>query len=131
MDGETIITGRRKKSRMNRPSALLSTSVPVENLIKRPSWPRGVFVVLVTLSCLAPPWQAKAIDTTDTRYGNFALSAVTTGTSDTAIGYDALRFTTSGNYNTSVGANALSSNQTGVLDTAIGSGALQEHTTAT
>ena len=65
---------------------------------------------------------------TNSSYGNNALSSNTTGIENTAIGRNSLQNNTTGNANTAIGLNALSINTEGTNNTAIGLNALSINT---
>lgn len=71
---------------------------------------------------------ASAASPTNTKTGDKAGAAVTTGTGNTAIGSWALKVNKTGKDNTALGRNALKSNVTGGFNTALGSAALAKST---
>jgi Chaperone of endosialidase len=84
-----------------------------------------IVFALISLALLAP---VKAVDPTDTFYGNGAGNPTTTGTDDSAFGASALHNVTTGNHNTATGSLALFDNTTGTTNTASGWEALQHNT---
>jgi hypothetical protein len=86
-------------------------------------------IIAFVLSNLAFLTQVKAVDVTDTFYGEGAGNNTTTGVSDSAFGYAALHFITTGNFNTASGNSSLYSNTTGSWNTASGTSALLNNTT--
>jgi trimeric autotransporter adhesin len=86
-------------------------------------------IMAFVLSNLALLAQIKAVDATNTFYGNGAGNPTTTGTFNSAFGFDALNSLTSGNDNAASGAFALADTTTGSDNTASGSNALSFNTT--
>jgi len=66
---------------------------------------------------------------TNTRVGEGALGANTTGNFNTAIGRSALTSNSTGQYNTALGTSALAANTTGGSNVALGLNALSSNTT--
>jgi hypothetical protein len=74
--------------------------------------------------------QSRAICSTCTALGTYALSSNTTGGANTAIAFNALKNNTIGHSNTALGASALFANQSGTLNTALGANSLNQNTTS-
>src|SRR5215471_328757 len=85
-----------------------------------------IAIALGNLACLA---QVKAVDPSDTLYGQGAGTSITTGTYNSGFGFFTLHYDDSGSGNTAIGFDALFTNTAGDNNTANGSYALWVNTT--
>jgi len=88
-----------------------------------------LFIIVLTLCNLGLLAPVKAVDPSDTFYGNGAGNPTTTGVVESGFGYAALQSVTTGSGNTASGGFALYSNTIGNDNTASGAYALYSSTT--